>query len=127
MRIVLEPTVLRFATVGLITTVGDIVLFAVLVRRAGLPPVPANLLSYSVGIATSFVLNRFWTFGTGAMSSSMLQHAGRFLASNLAGLALSTALVGVLVLLVPDVVAKLVAVPLVFVWNYALARAWVFR
>jgi putative flippase GtrA len=122
-----DGALLRFAVVGLITTILDVVLFSVFAVAAGFPPVAANIGSYSCGIATSFLLNRFWTFSANATESRMLHHGMRFLASNVAGLALSSLLVALLVLVLPPVAAKIISVPLVFIWNYLVSRLWVFR
>jgi putative flippase GtrA len=123
----IDATLLRFAVIGLVTTTLDFVLFSLLAVVAGVPPVAANAVCYSCGIATSFVLNRSWTFGVAVDAPGVRKHAIRFIASNIAGLLLSSILVGLLVLVLPDVAAKAVSVPLVFVWNYSVARFWVFR
>ncbi len=123
----IDATLVRFAAVGLITTALDLVIFSGLALYTGLPAVAANVVSYSCGIATSFVLNRTWTFGIGRGRGGIERHSIRFVASNLAGLALSSLLVALFVLVLPAIAAKAVSVPLVFLWNYAVARFWVFR
>ncbi len=125
--ILLHPTLWRFATVGLLTTAIDIVLFSLLAVGAGIPAVAANTVSYSTGILTSFLLNRFWTFGLSARERSAFHHAFRFGASNLVGLLLSNLIVALFLLVMPKVFAKGLSVPLVFIWNYGAARFWVFR
>jgi putative flippase GtrA len=57
----------------------------------------------------------------------VLKHGLRFLLSNVAALALSSLLVAVMILFLPPVAAKVASVLLVFIWNYLLARLWVFR
>jgi putative flippase GtrA len=115
-------TLLRFGTVGAITTLLDIALFATLTGGA-IPPAPANLVSYSCGIVLSYALNRSWTFRVRHSHAQAL----RFLAATLAGLLLSTALVAALATILPPPVAKLLSVPLVFAWNYLTVRFWAFR
>ena len=73
----------------------------------------------------SFLLNRFWTFGQRATGVS--GSFGRFVATHTGGLLLSTLVVAGLATMIPDQAAKVVSVPIVFVWNYALASRWVFR
>lgn len=114
-------TLLRFAGVGVVTTLLDTVLFAGL-THAGVPPAPANLLSYSCGIAVSYGLNRRWTFRAAGSHGQ----AVRFALSMLLGLAISTALVATLSTYLPPVAAKVVTVPIVFLWNFAASRFWVF-
>ncbi len=123
----LDATLVRFAVVGAITTSLDLALFAGLTHGGSAAPVAANLASYSCGILTSFALNHWWTFGSGARGRSVPTTLIRFLMSNLAGLGLSTLLVGTLALHLPPALAKATSVPVVFVWNYAVARYLVFR
>lgn len=121
----INATTLRFAAVGALTTALDFTLFYFLVE-VGAPVVAANLGSYSCGMLASFALNNWWTFRTAA-GRGALRALARFIASNLAGLALSTVLVGLFALVLPATAAKLVSVPLVFVWNFTVAQRWVFR
>ena len=52
---------LRYGVVGLLNTViGLSVIWGLM--RAGLAPVPANMLGYAAGLTISFFLNRTWTF-----------------------------------------------------------------
>jgi putative flippase GtrA len=115
-------TLLRFATVGAITTALDVSLFAGL-TAAAVPAPLANLSSYSCGILLSYNLNRSWTF---RVDGSRLQ-ALKFVLSTLTGLLISTFLVTVLSMTIPAIYAKLISVPVVFAWNYLTARLWVFN
>ena len=117
----------RFACVGLLTTLIDLALFSLLAVSAGMQPAAANTVSYSCGIATSFVLNRGWTFANDRGIDCIERHAMRFLVSNLIGLSLSTGLVALFVYFLPNFIAKTASVPLVFVWNYVVVRFWVFK
>jgi putative flippase GtrA len=117
----------RFATVGLITTALDIILFGLLAVTVGIPAVVANSVSYSCGVVTSFLLNRYWTFSAKAREGRVLRHGLRFLVTHVAGLVLSSVLVALLVLVLPPVAAKIISVPLVFIWNYLVSRLWVFK
>ena len=118
---------LRFAVVGLITTTLDFILFGALTSVAGIEPAVANVGSYSCGIAVSFIFNRIWTFGHLRAGKPVGHEALKFAATHAAGMALSTVLVSLLVLISPPLIAKAISVPVVFVWNYVLARFWVFR
>lgn len=113
---------LRFAGVGLVTTILDISLFAAL-SAAQTPPAPANIASYSCGIALSYALNSRWTFGKKA---SLFQGL-KFVLATASGLVLSTLLLTILVIVMPALVAKAATVPIVFLWNYHSTRQWVFR
>jgi putative flippase GtrA len=115
-------TLLRFATVGAITTALDVTLFTGL-TTAGVPAALANVCSYSCGIVVSYNLNRSWTF---SVDGSRLK-ALKFVVSTLTGLLISTFLVAVLSMTIPAIYAKFISVPVVFVWNYFAARLWVFN
>jgi len=52
---------LRFCTVGLGNTAVDFSAFYLLLQ-GGVPYLVAQVLSYSAGVANSFILNRKWTF-----------------------------------------------------------------
>jgi putative flippase GtrA len=117
----------RFAVVGLITTALDFILFGALTSAAGMKTAVANLVSYSCGIAISFALNRMWTFGQVRGESPVAYEALKFATTHAAGLTISTVLVSLLALFFPPIAAKAISVPIVFVWNYVLARFWVFR
>lgn len=119
--------VVRFGLVGVVNTVLDIVLFMALVYGLGLFAPVANTISYGTGIVVSFVLNRRFTFNDRAKGKEAVRRFAGFAAVYLAGLALSTALVALFILAMPEGWAKLVSVPIVFVWNYFAMRYLVFR
>lgn len=115
-------SILRFGFVGLFTTAVDICGFSLLIWAGLMVPV-ANLLSYSCGIAASYALNSRLTF----KKLPSRHRAVKFFAATLAGLLLSTGMVWQLDLILPPIVSKALSVPVIFVWNYATARLWVFR
>jgi putative flippase GtrA len=125
-RTAIRSQVARFAAVGALTTMLDIALFTVAAEGLGAAVIPANLGSYGACVVVSFLLNRNWTF-RGTAQRDAAASFGRFVASNLAGAALSTTLVAAFASMVPALAAKVLSVPIVFVWNYAVARLWVFR
>jgi putative flippase GtrA len=112
----------RFAGVGLVTTLLDITVFAAL-TTVEVNPAPANITSYSCGIALSYALNRRWTFGKDAS----LAQALKFVLATASGLVLSTLLLILLTMIMPPVAAKMATLPIVFLWNYHSTRRWVFR
>ena len=118
--------VLKFGIVGLLNTGLDFAVFSGLTLGAGLNAIPANVVSYSLGIVTSFVLNRSWTFrghnGRSARSQMLL-----FLAGSLGGLLVSTAVIALLVRVLPPLAAKVISVLVTFLWNYGFSTRVVFR
>ena len=115
-------TLLRFATVGAITTALDVSLFAGLTAAAVAAPL-ANVSSYSCSLLLSYNLNRSWTFSVGGSRLQVM----KFAVSMVTGLLISTVLVAVLSMTIPAIYAKFISVPVVFVWNYFAARLWVFN
>ena len=118
----------RFALVGALNTVVDVALFSALVAGLGLLPAWANVLSYGSGVLVSFTLNRRWTFRrSGGTPAAVMAELSRFIAVNLAGLLISTALVAAFVMVLPPLAAKLLSLPFSFAWNFLLSRGFVFR
>lgn len=54
----------RFAAVGVVNTLVTLAITHGLRLFAGVPLGPASLIGYPAGVATSFALNRGWTFST---------------------------------------------------------------
>jgi putative flippase GtrA len=53
--------IVRFALVGLVNTAIDLAGFSLLLMLH-VPPLPANIVSWSVAVLFSFVANGFWSF-----------------------------------------------------------------
>ena len=112
----------RFAASGLVATVVDYGLYLVLVHRV-LPPVSANVASYSVAVVVNFILQRWFVFemkrpGYQVFLLSMAVSAG--------GLALSSGIIHLLSQ-VPffnerQYITKLLATGLVFFYNFFSKR-----
>lgn len=117
----------RFAAVGVIATAIDFSVFSGLVLGAALPAGVSNVISYATSLVANFNLNRRWTFKQQKDARTAARQGGRFLIANAGGLALSTALVVGLAAVIPELWAKVASVPLVFVYNYACAKLWVYR
>ncbi len=114
---------LRFALVGGVNTALDLGLFTGLTTIAALSPERANVISYGAGILLSFTLNRKWTFES---EGEIAEQLTRFIVVSLAALLLSTFLVEGLSQLMPAIIAKIVSLPLMFVWSYSMTRRFVF-
>ncbi|HBS34052.1 MAG TPA: hypothetical protein DEA50_03100 [Parvularcula sp.] len=117
----------RFAVVGAIATAIDFGVFSALALGAGLPAGPSNVVSYATSLFANFNLNRRWTFKQRKDARTAARQGARFVIANVGGLALSTAIVVGLAALTPELWAKIVSVPIVFVYNYACAKLWVYR
>ncbi|MBZ9795035.1 GtrA family protein [Mesorhizobium sp. ES1-4] len=53
--------IVRFALVGLANTAIDLAAFFLLLKLH-VPPLPANVISWSIAVVVSFVANGFWSF-----------------------------------------------------------------
>jgi putative flippase GtrA len=115
----------QFGTVSVIATLVDVAVFSALLALLPLPPAMINPFSFGCGVATGFVLNRYWVFRrSGGAPSAQL---AKFLVVNTASLVISTAAVALMALVMPALAAKLLSLPITFCWNFAMSRSWVFR
>jgi putative flippase GtrA len=111
----------RFLAVGVINTLVDFAIFAVL-TFGGVAPVPANIASYGCGILTSYSLNSSWTF---APADGPKHSWPRFLGTigaSLAVLALSTLLVATFARMMPVLLAKVIATVVTTAVNFLVLR-----
>jgi len=131
--------ILKFGSVGVLNTAVDYIVFNALVLGFGMSVGPANVVSYSFGIANSWFWNSRWTFGDRKLRHPRLA-LPTFVAVNLVGLALNTAAVLGLraagaSLGVPDLlpeavslnVYKTIAIGASLLWNYVAIKRLVFR
>jgi putative flippase GtrA len=119
----------RFIVVGVANTAVSFATFrGVLALLIGTPAAPAiaQVGAYVVGIACSFVLNRGWTFRSGAPRGPEL---ARFVLSQIAMLALSSTIIEIDVdlLRLPASASWVVTTAGVAVVNYLALHHWVFR
>jgi len=116
---------LRFAAVGVVATALHIAVFALLVETSPVDPVAATAIAFGVAFVAGYLMNRRWTFrSTGAWTAEL----PRYLATQLAGLALNAAIMAIAVhalALSPyaGLAASLLLVPPL---SYLLARRWAF-
>ena len=124
----------RFMTVGALGTLLDVGGFALLHTTLGLPALPANVLSYSLGTLNNYLLHRRWTYAGRPAKAARVQ-LPQFLAVSLSALALNTALVLLLTAaFAPSLpsayaglLAKLCATAVGLGWNFTLNNFWTFR
>lgn len=107
----------KVALIGALNTGLDLACFLLLTYAAGLAVGFANIVSYGVGTACSYTLNRNWAFRDRAAAGAT--GLVLFVGTNVAGLALGTATIVALTGLVPAWVAKGLSVPVTFGFNYA--------
>ena len=115
---------IRFAVIGSINTAADLGVFAALILLAGLSPDRANGISYSCGMITNFILNRGWRFRDAR--DDIAEQLTRFAVLSLASLLLSTMVVTGLSAIMPPLAAKLISIPMMFLWTYSMSHRLVF-
>jgi putative flippase GtrA len=126
---VLAGQAARFAVIGMVNTSVDfgVFLFAITFLTSSL--VAANVLSWMVAVTGSYAMNSFITFAAESGRRLRLRDYAGFVGSGIAGLIANTAtlLLAAKLLLLPIVLAKVLAIGASFVVNFSLARFVVFR
>jgi putative flippase GtrA len=126
---VLAGQAARFAAIGVLNTSVDfgVFLFAIMFLTSSL--IAANVLSWTVAVTGSYVMNSFITFAAESGRRLRLRAYVGFVGSGVAGLIANTAtlLIAAKLLLLPVVLAKVLAIGASFVVNFSLARFIVFR
>lgn len=118
-----DRPIVRFAAVGVLSTLIDIAVLNLLLR-AGVHVYLAGALGFAAGFTNGYVLNSRYVFAHASRNSYI-----RYLLVSLGGLIITELILDFLHLQlgVGVTAAKLVAVGLVFFWNYGLSKVWVFK
>jgi putative flippase GtrA len=116
----------KFCVVGASGYVVNLVVFALLVRGAGVHFAPAAVGSFVVAVTNNYLWNRLWTFR--AQRGHVMWQGARFVvvsvAALVANLLVLTALVG---LGVDELIAQAIAIVLVTPVNFIGNKLWSFR
>jgi putative flippase GtrA len=116
-----------FALVGVINTIVDFSLFSLGYFYFGLPIVIANVISWTVAVSGSYVMNSYFTFAIESGRKLRLKQYAGFVASQLGGLAANTATVLAGSYFMPVLAAKVLAIGVTFAVNFSLSHFAVFR
>jgi putative flippase GtrA len=116
-----------FALVGVVNTLIDLGVFLVARNVFELALVPANILAWLVAVSFSYALNAFITFAAESGRQLRWRAYATFVASGVVGVTASTATLVLLSYLIPELAAKLVAIGVSFLVNFALSHFVVFR
>jgi putative flippase GtrA len=131
LELIRKRSVFRFAAVGLISTIADIIVLNVLFRGFNLvdyQPVGgyiATTAGFLSGLTVGFFLNTGYVFKVSRTTTNYVQY---FVTSGF-GLLITLGIIHYLYDLQGWRInfAKLVAVGVVFVWNYSWSRFWIFK
>jgi putative flippase GtrA len=121
----IRGTAFRFAIVGAINTMVDAAVFFFMLTATNISPVWANVLSYSTGMISSFILNRSWTFRVATDAPWKIQ-LFKFVGVNILTLTLSTLVVWSLSIYINPLSAKAVSILVTFIFGFLLNRNIVF-
>ena len=115
----------RFAAVGASGYAINLLVFALLVHGAGIPPLLGAAGAFAVAVSSNFAWNKLWTF-RGHDRRTVVQGA-RYLQVSVAGLAVNLALLAALLALgVSELPAQLVSVAAVMPVSFLVNRRWSF-
>ena len=123
----LRRKAITFASIGVVNTIVDFSLFSFGHLYIGLPIVPANLLSWTVAVTGSFVMNSLITFSAETGRELSGKTYARFIAAQLSGLVANTTTVFVASYFMPVLVGKALAIGVSFLVNFSLSNFVVFR
>lgn len=128
----------KFLVVGAANTLLSLAVFNVLIAFTGSGAPAANAVAYALGIANSYFWNRRWTFAD-RKHVPAARTFPRFVVTNLAGLAITTAVVAALEYAtggVPLLAAlsrplllnaiEVLAIMVGLVWNFTVSKRWAF-
>ena len=128
-----------FALIGVVNVAVDFSVFSVAYFHLGLPIIVANVISWSVAVTGSYVMNSLITFANESGRQLRVKDYGSFVLSQLGGLVANTTTVFVasyfiaLFLHVPQdaalpvLLAKVLAIGASFLVNFSLSHFVVFR
>jgi putative flippase GtrA len=134
----------KFATVGAIGMIVDLVILNVLYQFVLPPLLPgltddarlllANSISFSAAVISNFTWNRLWTFPE-SRERPLHTQLVQFAIVNVIGLAINNLVLWLVFQLTQQLVpapldynlAKITAIGVVLFWNYGLNRIWTYR
>ena len=116
-----------FASVGVVNTLIDLGLFLLALKFLTSSLIVANVLSWSVAVSGSYVMNSFVTFA--AESGRKLQWRSyiAFVLSQILGLVAATTTLVLAAQALPVLYAKLLAIGVSFLVNFSISHFVVFR
>ncbi len=80
---------IKFTIVGTLGAAIDFSTFNLLIQGFGVPPVSANVVSFSVAVTSNFIWNRYWTYPD-SRSKHIGRQLGQFFLVNLIGVLIRT-------------------------------------
>ena len=120
------PTFLRYSVVGASGTAIDFCVLILLVEALGIPPLPASIPAFLLAVINNYLLNRYWTYRN--KESALIKQMAKFLAVSLVGLLINSSLMYLLLEIgLWYVLAKILIIGVVIIWNFSANSMWTFR
>jgi putative flippase GtrA len=116
-----------FALIGLLNTVLDFGIFSAGYYLLGLPIIAANVLSWTIAVSSSYVLNSMITFSVESRRELSGRTYATFVLAQLAGFFANTATILVASHFMPVLFGKVLATGASFMVNFSLSHFFVFR
>ena len=119
-----------YGVFGVLTTIINIVTYAVCYRVIGIANVPSDIIAWVVGVAFAFITNKLYVFGSKSMDmKTLFPELVKFVAARLATGVLDVIImfIGVDVMHGPDVILKVASNVIVIILNYVLSKLVVFK
>ncbi|MET3106068.1 putative flippase GtrA [Oxalobacteraceae bacterium GrIS 2.11] len=120
---------LKFAVIGGLGTVTNLILFFLMVDILGGPAVPVSTFCYLICATQNYLLNHYWTFsgGSGSATPSKKQW-GKYLLGSLAGLVVNLLILQLTLHWFPAAVySQLLGIGASLVVNFVMAKYFVFQ
>lgn len=118
---------LAYGLVGVVNTLTDFCIFALLLYVFEQHLITANSVAFSIAVLQSYFLNNVWTFKN---SSQKVEHRRQFLLFllvQIGALVLSNSTIVLLSQYTHPMISKLGATIIAFIWGFVLCKRFVFR
>lgn len=119
-----------YAVFGVLTTVINIVAYALCFKVLGIANVPSVIIAWIVAVLFAFITNKLWVFDSKSMDkNTVISELIKFMAARLAtgGIDLLIMYIGVDMMHGPEIILKAVSNVIVIILNYILSRLIVFK
>lgn len=119
---------LKFAIVGALGTVVNLVLLALLVEHSLTSPVTASVIATEISVIHNFLLNNFWTFGARRSGNSLFDRFFQFNLLAAGSILVNGAVVALLVQLdLWYLAAQAIGIACTWAINFFCANRLIFR
>lgn len=116
-----------FAAIGLVNSAIDYGVFVVCRLLLELPLIASNVVAWCIAVSGSYVMNSYVTFAAESGRRLNARAYATFAASGIVGLIANTTVLVLASYVIPELVAKVLAIGASFLVNFSLSHFVVFR